>query len=219
MATSTAPLSRDAQHRALFFRGCKGDGYSLIQHLGRGAYGEVWAAREAKNAEVFEASLDFLGFVGTPDVVYEYSTSRVLVTEWVKGQHLSSLSADAGLRMTRMAVEACTASLVLTGYVHADPHEGNLMLGDDGRVVFLDFGLMSTVAPNIMEGFATGIQACLAEDYATLARVFVDVGFVIVDDYGAWEPCRKAVDDFRAQHGITDEIVEIDWTGVYWRKS
>jgi len=48
MATSTAPLSRDAQHRALFFRGCKGDGYSLIQHLGRGAYGEVWAAREKR---------------------------------------------------------------------------------------------------------------------------------------------------------------------------
>ena len=44
-------------------------------------------------------------------------------------------------------------------------------------------------------------------------------GFVIVDDYGAWEPCRKAVDDFRAQHGITDEVVEVDWTGVYWRKS
>ena len=44
-------------------------------------------------------------------------------------------------------------------------------------------------------------------------------GFVIVDDYGAWEPCRKAVDDFRAQHRITDEFVEVDWTGVYWRKS
>ena len=44
-------------------------------------------------------------------------------------------------------------------------------------------------------------------------------GFVIVDDYGAWEPCRKAVDEFRARRGITDPIVEVDWTGVYWRKS
>jgi len=44
-------------------------------------------------------------------------------------------------------------------------------------------------------------------------------GFVIVDDYGAWEPCRKAVDDFRSERGITDEIVEVDWTGIYWRKS
>ena len=44
-------------------------------------------------------------------------------------------------------------------------------------------------------------------------------GYVIVDDYGAWEPCRTAVDDYRRAHGITDEIVEIDWTGIYWRRT
>ena len=47
--------------------------------------------------------------------------------------------------MTYMAVEAVTSSLVVTGIVHADPHEGNIMLADDGRLVFLDFGLMSRV--------------------------------------------------------------------------
>ena len=52
----------------------------------------------------------------------------MLVTEWVQGHHLSNLPPAEGLKMTRMAVEACTASLVLTGYVHADPHEGNIML-------------------------------------------------------------------------------------------
>jgi hypothetical protein len=67
---------------------------------------------------------------------------------------------------------------VLTGYVHADPHEGNLMLADDGRLVFLDFGLMSTVEPEIMEAFARGIQACLAEDWTTLAKAFKATGFV-----------------------------------------
>ncbi len=43
-------------------------------------------------------------------------------------------------------------------------------------------------------------------------------GFVIVDDWSL-APCRQAVHDFRAKHSITDEIVEIDWTGVYWRRS
>lgn len=43
-------------------------------------------------------------------------------------------------------------------------------------------------------------------------------GFVIVDDYGAWEPCRQAVDDFRATHQITDPMVEVDWTGIYCRR-
>lgn len=43
-------------------------------------------------------------------------------------------------------------------------------------------------------------------------------GFVIVDDYGGWEPCRAAVDDYRADRGITAPIRTVDWTGVWWRK-
>jgi O-methyltransferase len=42
-------------------------------------------------------------------------------------------------------------------------------------------------------------------------------GFLIVDDYKI-KRCRAAVDDFRAAHGVSEEIVPVDWTGVYWRK-
>lgn len=45
----------------------------------------------------------------------------------------------------------------------------------------------------------------------------VDGGYVLVDDYGGWEPCKKAVDDYRAANNITSPIVEVDWTGVHWR--
>ena len=44
-------------------------------------------------------------------------------------------------------------------------------------------------------------------------------GYVIVDDYGAMESCRSAVDDFRAERAITDDIERIDWTGAFWRRS
>lgn len=43
-------------------------------------------------------------------------------------------------------------------------------------------------------------------------------GFVVIDDYGAIPQCRQAVEDFRAANGIDEEIREIDWTGVYWRR-
>lgn len=43
-------------------------------------------------------------------------------------------------------------------------------------------------------------------------------GFVIVDDYGALSRCRRAVDEYRAQHGIASTIHHIDWTGIWWRK-
>lgn len=44
-------------------------------------------------------------------------------------------------------------------------------------------------------------------------------GYVIIDDYKAFKECRGATEDFRAAHGITDEIIEVDWTAVYWRKT
>ena len=44
-------------------------------------------------------------------------------------------------------------------------------------------------------------------------------GYCIIDDYGAIPACKQAVDDFRAEHGIVDEIAWVDWTGVWWRKS
>lgn len=43
-------------------------------------------------------------------------------------------------------------------------------------------------------------------------------GILIVDDYGAFEPCRQAVGDYREAHGITEPIREVDWTGVWWRR-
>lgn len=44
-------------------------------------------------------------------------------------------------------------------------------------------------------------------------------GFLIVDDWGAVKACQQAVLDYREHHNITDEIITIDWGGVYWRKT
>jgi O-methyltransferase len=43
-------------------------------------------------------------------------------------------------------------------------------------------------------------------------------GYCIIDDY-ALPGCRQATDDYRRQQGIADEIIRIDWTGVFWRRS
>ena len=42
-------------------------------------------------------------------------------------------------------------------------------------------------------------------------------GYLIIDDYNI-PACRKAVADFRQERGIDEEIREIDWTGVFWKK-
>ena len=43
-------------------------------------------------------------------------------------------------------------------------------------------------------------------------------GYVIIDDYGDIAACRQAVLDYRARHGIAEEIMPIDWSGAFWQK-
>lgn len=55
------------------------------------------------------------------------------------------------------------------------------------------------------------------EALAALYPKLSDRGFVLVDDYGL-KGARAAVTDFRRDHNITDPIIEVDWTGAYWRR-
>lgn len=94
----------------------------------------------------------------------------------------------------------------------------------DDRVVFLEGWFKDTlpVAPieklSILrldgDMYQSTIEA-LNHLYPKLSKG----GYVIIDDYHYVECCKQAVDDYRAQHGITDEIIGIDWTGVYWKKT
>jgi len=43
-------------------------------------------------------------------------------------------------------------------------------------------------------------------------------GFIIIDDFGAVPGCRQAVLDYRQRHHIREEIHEIDWEAVFWRR-
>lgn len=43
-------------------------------------------------------------------------------------------------------------------------------------------------------------------------------GWLLVDDYGTYRSCREAIEDYRRDHNITEPIVEIDGSGIYWRR-
>lgn len=52
----------------------------------------------------------------------------------------------------------------------------------------------------------------------TLYDRVVDGGYIVVDDYGHWKGCRKAVDEFRDRRGITGELVRVDYSGAFFGK-
>jgi len=154
----------------------------IADEVGSGVWQELDYISEANHADEFNRRHNWLGFVRAPKWFPKYTgpagKARVLTTEWIEGAHIADLPQEKKLVMAQMAVEACVAQLVYTGFVHADPHEGNMMLDiSDDSLVFLDFGLMAEVDGKIMEGFAKGIQSMISGDWRQLALVFQEVGF------------------------------------------
>ena len=70
---------------------------------------------------------------------------QVLTSAWVEGEKLSeSRAADLGSLVTT-ALNCYLIQLLETGFLHADPHPGNLLRTPDGKLCVLDFGLMTEV--------------------------------------------------------------------------
>ncbi len=93
----------------------------------------------------------------------------------------------------------------------------------DARVKFLEGWFSETLPGAPIESLA--VLRADGDMYASTMDILVPLypkvsegGFVIIDDYGAIPACRQAVDDFRGANSITDPLITIDWTGVYWRK-
>ena len=94
----------------------------------------------------------------------------------------------------------------------------------DDRVVFLDGWFKDTLPAAPIERLAVlrldgDMYELTMEALTALYDKVSTGGFVIIDDYGCIDACRKAVHDFRDARGIAEKIVDIDGWGVYWRKS
>jgi len=92
----------------------------------------------------------------------------------------------------------------------------------DDQVVFLEGWFKDTLPSAPIERLAVmrldgDMYGSTIEALEALYPKLSDGGFCVVDDY-ALPGCRRAVDDFRAANRIESPIVEIDWSGVYWRK-
>lgn len=111
---------------------------AVLDTVAGGIVQELDFRNEARNAAAFEKSLAFLGYATVPKTVGD-PTPKMITTEWIFGRHLEDLEPDEALKFCTMSVEAVTAGLVLTGLVHADPHEGNIMLGESLIVSLVSF--------------------------------------------------------------------------------
>ena len=146
---------------------------------------------ESRHIEQFLAHLKQVGNtkVTAPTVHHELSTKRVLVMDLLMGKSLiyDSLIWDgtAGRNSKQImsdVLDTWFLSLMMTGEFHADLHAGNLMLLDDGRIAFLDFGLMGQIQPSSLQACFGLVQSLQISDYRAMAQAMVNIGMTHTAD-------------------------------------
>ena len=75
-----------------------------------------------------------------PEVYENLTTRKVLVTEWIEGAKLAASPAPVINRLIPVGVECFLIQLLDTGFFHADPHPGNLLVTTEGKLAIIDFG-------------------------------------------------------------------------------
>jgi predicted unusual protein kinase regulating ubiquinone biosynthesis (AarF/ABC1/UbiB family) len=120
--------------------------------------------------------------VHVPAVVHDLTRRRVLVMEFVEGTRIDRLDASTVDVDSLVAtlVEIYVQMMLVDGLFHADPHPGNLMLGRDGRLVLLDFGMVVHVPEPTRRTLMRTVLAAIRRSAAGVAEGFLALG-VLVD--------------------------------------
>lgn len=152
----------------------------VIDELYESAVGELDYRTEADTQRVFAAAYRDDPLVRVPGVLA--SSPKVLVTEWAEGRALSKISADGTPEERNLAGELLTefqfSSPARARMMHGDPHPGNFLLADDGRMVVLDFGASIPLPGGIPDVLTSMMRLALAEEADDLLALMARAGYV-----------------------------------------
>ncbi|WP_282780611.1 MULTISPECIES: AarF/ABC1/UbiB kinase family protein [unclassified Nocardia] len=135
-------------------------------------------------------------FIVVPDTMPELSTTRVLVSEYFAGRgfdEIRQLPDAERNRIGEIIYRFYVGSLFTFNEFCGDPHPGNLLLGDDGRVAFLDFGLFNRMDPEHVQFEITCIRAAAEERAEDLRDLMVQRGVIESPEEITPEECLEYV--------------------------
>jgi predicted unusual protein kinase regulating ubiquinone biosynthesis (AarF/ABC1/UbiB family) len=154
------------------------------------------ARSQSRFAELYEGH----PFIHVPRIFPSHSTERVLTSELATGRRYAEVLADDEPRRARwgeIIYRFVFGSLLRFGVFNSDPHPGNYLFGDDGRVSFLDFGCVKYFPDAMLANWRQLVRSHLAGDRAAFRARLVALGF------------------FRAETALDDDAL-YDWFGYFY---
>jgi len=165
------------------FKRIRSDLVGIMDEFGARIFEEMDYTHEGYNAERFAQLYGHLPEIYVPRIYWEYTNRRVLTMEWIDGTKLTNPEAvkaqgvDAA-HLIEVGVQCSLRQLLEHGFFHADPHPGNLLATPDGKLAYLDFGMMSEIKPAQRYGLIEAVVHMVNRDFEGLAKDYVKLEFL-----------------------------------------
>ncbi|EEF38600.1 Ubiquinone biosynthesis protein coq-8, putative [Ricinus communis] len=162
------------------------DVVALIDEFARRVYQELNYVQEGQNARRFRKLYADKEDILVPDIYWDYTSGKILTMEWVNGVKLNEQNAieRQGLKvldLVNTGIQCSLRQLLEYGYFHADPHPGNLLATPEGKLAFLDFGMMSETPEEARSAIIGHVVHMVNRDYEAMARDYYALDFLSRD--------------------------------------
>lgn len=165
---------------------------TVVRELSRSVRAELDFTKEAEHARHARQQFETRDDVVVPHIIDALSTRRVLTMERLSGQRLipffEACESDPARHAERDALftslfSAAVEQIVDHGAFHSDPHPGNFMVLDDGRLAILDWGSVTALPAHERKGYAHLAFAIMGSDKRRALSLFNELGFHSVDGH------------------------------------
>lgn len=128
----------------------------MLHDLRRSLLRELDFKLEANNLVTFAANLSEFEHIVVPDPVDDFCTSRILTMDYIPGKKITELSPLRlmeidGPGLARELFRAYLKQILIDGFLHADPHPGNVFLTEDNEIGLLDLGMVARLLPSLRD--------------------------------------------------------------------
>jgi len=136
----------------------------ILDNFRRTLFRELDYRQEAENQITLARNLAGYPNIVVPTPIGDYTTSRVLTMDFIRGTKATALPPMTRLRHNTLMLaetlfKAYLDQVLMDGFFHADPHPGNVLVTEDGRIALLDFGMVATLDPRVQDNLLKLILA------------------------------------------------------------
>ena len=163
----------------------------MVEEFRRTIMAELDYRLEAANLRLLGSNLAGYDRIVVPQPIDDYTTSLVLTMDLLDGRNVGSLGPLArqdidGCALAAQLFDAYLDQILVDGFLHADPHPGNVLLTSDGRLALIDLGMVARVTPEIQDALVRLLLALSEGNGRGVAAVMAGLG----EKLSGWDPAR-----------------------------